>query len=1582
MMTSSQAARRCCRAIHRIAALACAAVATLTLTVGIVPLAQAQACDPSKSCCANPGGGSPGCGGSSSPASPGRSTPIDLGVGNPINVITGNKYQREEDLPALPGVLGLEIVRHYNSVASGLDSKVGTFGRGWRLSYDTELIVKDAQTLEVALADGSALAFAKADTTAAGVSTWSSLQPGQGRITSRKVARGVEYTWRWGSAAGAAGAGRELLFDAKGKLLQISAPTGEFVTLQRDPQGWLVQVTDPQGRTLHLNYLDKAQAQSDRNGTQRFRGVRSIDSPVGRYAYGYNDQGALTPEAVKAQLQARRIDAVELLANLVQVSLPTHYDADQKAHPYANRGVSSSSVNRLYHYEDPAHPTLLTGITVSGQGSDGQQMLQRISTYAYDAYGRANLSVRGEPARLEASADGRPVEPRRLAAGTGAEQVTLQWPRAGEVVLTNALGQETRYRTARIAGQDRLLQASGSGCARCAPVNMRYAYDAQGRLLETTRITLDGVPIEGQRMEVDAQGRTLKLSRVPYIEGKAQPAQWVTRYEYPSNPEQAGPTLIARPSVIQDKEHLIRFAYNDAGQTTSIAETGFSPVDEKGAANTTALVRLTTLRYQSINGRSVLAEIDRPLPNGPKGTPEDSDITRVRYDGSANHVVETIQPLGGVAKLIYDPTGRIVERTGEDGLTERLSYDTLGRVNRLERAGTRLELAYGATGRVTKVEDALGQRLSLRYDAAGHLLELRDPQGHRISWAYTPEGGLLELQLLNPDGSVSQRRPADPPIDTPTLAAQLELAPQPELSEQDSEGRNTTYQNDDFGRRVVQISPVTGRSTLRYDAADRLIAKIASDGGQTLIDRDTLGRAVRVQATGEDARIEWGRHNRPVRVTYREGEERFDYDANARLALHTRLIDGKSFSTRYEYDALGRTTRKTGPDGQTLGYRYNGSQHAKPGVLAGIVREGVIDTPIISELNTASERFAERGFTHGNGLSHARLLDEQGRPLRVGSKAAGQSQLQWDRSAEPTVSYRAAALGQQLAPDVARSMQMRVSFTLPQLGASPRSANPLTALMDPSRPLQRHDSRGRLIEDDQRVYSWDGMDRLIDVQAKGTAGPTPVAHYRYNLFGERIAKVVYSQGKQGTTSYFFYDGNELTAEADGSGQVVRDYVYIEHRPVAMLEGRAVLAIHTDHRLAPMAVTDKDRNVVWQARLGDNGEAAVAQGSSIDMPLRGSNQYFDPETGLHYNTHRYLDAKTGRYISPDPMGLAAGPNLYQFALGQPHRFVDPLGLAPITTDADVPKAAFADKLAYAFNRVGDSIGGDVGQALKDLVSPTALATTAAIFGVWAIAQATPVGWAADILMLGIGYFMLGEAIADVLEAFIDVAQRLNSAKCLSDLDVAGGRLSKTLAAVTVNVGVAAATAGAPKVAGIIRQLLKDAPVGKAIPAPKIPAVPRLATLNSLTGRQLFGPKLTRIGTQVNDGKLGEQLAAQMLEWLTGGKFRGIQNASGHGPDLIRINTVTKTIEHVEAKSSQIGKPGWPAGNATTRFNDWLAQAATGKINGQKISAADEAYARDVLNKLTNEGYTLDNKVMQVTIPKPGATGAPIAELFNW
>jgi RHS repeat-associated protein len=55
------------------------------------------------------------------------------------------------------------------------------------------------------------------------------------------------------------------------------------------------------------------------------------------------------------------------------------------------------------------------------------------------------------------------------------------------------------------------------------------------------------------------------------------------------------------------------------------------------------------------------------------------------------------------------------------------------------------------------------------------------------------------------------------------------------------------------------------------------------------------------------------------------------------------------------------------------------------------------------------------------------------------------------------------------------------------------------------------------------------------------------------------------------------------------------------------------------------------------------------------------QYYDPETGLHYNYFRYYNPQTGRYITPDPIGLEGGINLFVYVQGNPINRIDPLGL---------------------------------------------------------------------------------------------------------------------------------------------------------------------------------------------------------------------------------------------------------------------------------------------------------------------------------
>lgn len=108
------------------------------------------------------------------------------------------------------------------------------------------------------------------------------------------------------------------------------------------------------------------------------------------------------------------------------------------------------------------------------------------------------------------------------------------------------------------------------------------------------------------------------------------------------------------------------------------------------------------------------------------------------------------------------------------------------------------------------------------------------------------------------------------------------------------------------------------------------------------------------------------------------------------------------------------------------------------------------------------------------------------------------------------------------------------------------------------------------------------------------------------------------------------------------------------------------------------------------------------------------QEYDAETGLYYYWHRWYDATTGRFVSTDPMGYAAGDvNLYRYVGNSPVIYIDPTGLSQALPTqmlasligGSIGGAAAGAAAAYStWSGGGSSRGGGGMTSLQDLLIP--------------------------------------------------------------------------------------------------------------------------------------------------------------------------------------------------------------------------------------------------------------------------------------
>ena len=239
----------------------------------------------------------------------------------------------------------------------------------------------------------------------------------------------------------------------------------------------------------------------------------------------------------------------------------------------------------------------------------------------------------------------------------------------------------------------------------------------------------------------------------------------------------------------------------------------------------------------------------------------------------------------------------------------------------------------------------------------------------------------------------------------------------------------------------------------------------------------------------------------------------------------------------------------------------------------------------------------------------------------------------------------------------------------------------------------RYDGFGRMVSRYEKGsssgqrYHYDSDHRIIAVDID----PGPLgyqrAEYRYDLLGRRIEKrlwkasaiantVTYHQHEPDEVYTFGWVGMRLVSEHSSAAPhttVYHAYNDQSYTPLARIEctdnplnpQRAIYYTHSSLSGLPEALTNSDGEIVWQGQYSAWGhlqrQTRPTSTFNREQNLRFQGQYFDKETGLHYNTFRYYAPDLGRFTQQDPIGLAGGINLYAYA-PNPLTWVDPWGWA--------------------------------------------------------------------------------------------------------------------------------------------------------------------------------------------------------------------------------------------------------------------------------------------------------------------------------
>jgi YD repeat-containing protein len=547
------------------------------------------------------------------------------------------------------------------------------------------------------------------------------------------------------------------------------------------------------------------------------------------------------------------------------------------------------------------------------------------------------------------------------------------------------------------------------------------------------------------------------------------------------------------------------------------------------------------------------------------------NVTTREYQGSSPNPVRVVSPSGRLTRLTYDVQRNLLTLTDAAGNRTNLEWDSEGNLTAyIDPLGNRIEQDYNTHGQLTSATDSLGRETEVAYDARGNLVSITNPAGETVRTEYDALGRITSsvdaaghattyeydaagrlLTLTDPRGN-AWRFSYDEygRLDS-------ETAP-------DDDTTQYSYLNNNLLAQIIY--PDESEVSYTYDAAGRVTRKTTSDDTVNYI-YDALGRVVRARNGAAQVDLEYDAAGRQISETvdgrtvlssYNEEGERTGVTLAERTLTYERDVRGlitqvnAQGNHRLNYDALGRLSRLSHPNGQSTDYTYDAASQ-----LTGIEHDSLM------ALDYTHDQAGRISRKQGNGDDWRYEYDLAERLIQ----AAG---------ASDTFTYEYDALGNRLE--------------------SGGVYGPSNQIEEDENYTYRFDQRGNLTQKLDRssgtrdLYIHNGQNRLISFEryTGGSDEASTVATYEYDPFGRRVSKTVGDE-----TTHYQWDGSQLVAEYDAAGTVTKRYYYgTGHAPLQVEDGSGIYQIYTDHLETPWLLADQSGQVVWRANYTPYGMSRV------------------------------------------------------------------------------------------------------------------------------------------------------------------------------------------------------------------------------------------------------------------------------------------------------------------------------------------------------------------------------------------------------